>query len=166
MARLTFIFLLLVTSGLVLAQDDERTQTIGDFVFDLQNDIWQHTVLPDEYEIEEKNACVYKDERWQQWFNEGDDTLRAILELQNVVFQSVSSADNQTYIFCVLDDDDKVECAVEHGRAYIVGDEDCGFLAAWLTPKNVILGTTGVIGAAIIIDNVGDDDEASPVRKK
>lgn len=161
----TRLLILLLCASPLLAQ---QTVTVDDMQFTMIEDVWVHDALPDEYDVEERFSAVHEDEKWRAWLESGNDRLRAVLELgPNVAFIMVSAEDDAPHVFTVWENDDRLDCAVNHDRPYVMGDVRCPKIGWWWT---VGLPVTAGVAAVVIIEDQGGGssggDVASKVRKQ
>ena len=153
---------ILLTAGLF--GFSQETATVDDMHFTMVEDVWVHDALPDEYDVEERFSAVHNDEKWQSWYESGNDRLRAVLDLGvNIAFMMVSAEDNQQHVFTVWENDKRFDCAVDNDQPYVMGNVRCPKVGWWVKAG---IPAGAVIVGAIIVDDNSVSDEASPIRKQ
>ncbi len=147
----------------------QETATVDDMQFTKIEDVWVHDALPDEYDVEERFSAVTGDEKWKAWYESGNDKLRAVLDLgPNVAFIMTSAEDGELHIFSAWENEKRLDCAVDHDKAYVMGNVNCPKVGWWVK-AGIPIGA--IITGAIIVNDEGGGtttagDEASPIRPK
>jgi len=147
-----FILVLPITLGETTEKikyvDGQEITIIDGHKFTLIDGVWIHDDLGLEYVLEKEYASAYKENVWETWYEEGNPTLKKILELGDRIHFRFNGTDGIEHNFSVFPDKE----------ALIVYFRENGKLLAALIGGGVVVG-------AIIIDNNGDDTEASPTKR-
>lgn len=139
-------------------QEEGDSRNIDGQSFVLQDDVWMHEALGEDYELSPNFTTIYRDSKWNRWYQEGSPTLQKILDLgPNVIFKFLGR-DGEFHVYAVFADEEKL-------RAYLPQEEKVRTVLGISPVTAVIVGSAVVVGA-VIIDTTGDDDEASPSRPK
>lgn len=132
----------------------EDEKIIDDQKFDYTDGLWLHEALPPNYELKEDFVTTYKSDLWNQWYDNGDDTLREILDLgKNIIF-IYRGSDNKDHVYAVYACDGLVPFILP------VTHVGLGILA-----KSGIIVGTAVVAGVIIIENNNDDGDDSPTKR-
>lgn len=135
-------------------QNGEEEKIIDNQVFDYTDGLWLHEALPPNYELFEEYVTTHKSDLWQEWYDNGDDTLRKILDLgKNVIFV-YRGEDNQEHVYAVYACD---------GLIPFIPPVPPVYLSKYA--KTAIIVGTAVVAGVIIIENNNDDDDDSPTKR-
>lgn len=135
-------------------QNEGNEKDVDGQKFNYQDGLWLHKALPANYELKEDFVTTYKSDLWQQWYDNGDETLRDILGLgKNVIFK-YKGADDQEHVYAVYACDGMIPFILP------VASTGISTLA-----KSAIIVGTAVVAGVIIIENNNDDDDDSPTKR-
>ena len=168
-------WILLITTMTVWAQREGDKKDIDGQIFQYQKDVWIHEALGDNFDPSEEYTAVYRDARWNKWYQEGSTTLKKILDLgPNVVFKFRDRA-GANNVYWVLESQDKVEKLLAGGAAAIIpGVSLAGGGSGAGAGSGGGLGSTGlavgigaaVVAGAVIVENNDDDDDDGTITRK
>lgn len=136
-------------------QDIEEEKIIDDQKFDYTDGFWLHEALPEEYDLVEDYVTTHKSDLWQKWYDNGDETLRDILDLgKNIIF-IYTGADQQEHVYAVYACDGLVPFLLPIHSGVILGT----------VAKTAIIVGTAVVAGVIIVENNNDNGTDSPTKR-
>jgi len=105
---------LLLVALSAFGQSSGETREVDGLTFQFRNNIWVHTDLDEGYEVTEAYSTVHKNRLWQDWYDQGSETLRKILDLgENVIF-NFQGADGNDHVYAVFVCEEFREVAIQH----------------------------------------------------
>ena len=150
--RTPLLILSLLLSMGAFAQSEGDTKDIDGQIFKYQNARWVHGALGSSYSTTAAFSAVYKDKTWKKWYDNGDPTLKKIMDLGPEVDFKYKGDDAAFHTYSVTKA--KAAAAASGGRK-ILG----------MTPKTAALVGGAVIAGVILIDeNNGNGDKSGNKR--
>ena len=115
MKKLVMLALIALVPMALFAQSSGDKKDIDGQKFTYDGKQWVHEALGSNVSTSKAYSAVYRDKTWQKWYNEGDPTLKKILDLgPNVVFKYKGS-DGQYHTYGVFSSKAALKAAVGGG---------------------------------------------------
>lgn len=166
----------------LLAQQEGDRKDIDGQTFEFQKGIWVHKALGNNFDPTEEYTAVFRDSKWQKWYQEGSPGLKKILDLgRNVVF-TFNDRSGVPHVYWVLESKDKVQKLLAGGAAALLpglaaagagggagaagaGGAAGGAGGGALGAVGIGIGVGAVVVGGIVVANNDDDDESRSKRK-
>ncbi len=173
--HLCFLILLLLAAPTALfAHSPGDMKSIDGLEFTYKNGRWVQSSIDNTSTFTRSYSTVYKDKKWAKWYQEGDSTLKKILDLGPDVTFRYKGADGKWHVYGSFKNkkflmDAVGSKAASFGAGGAAGSAASGAAASGSTILGMSTTTAAVIGGAVvaggvIIENNDDDEEMSPFR--
>ncbi len=141
------------------AQESGEKRVIDGQRFTYDGKVWTHDILEKDERTTQTFSAVRGDYKWEQWYREGDDTARKIMDLRpNAVFKYMGE-DGRYHIYGVFTDRPAFVAAVGAAPA------KAKYTVLGMSPATAAIVGGAAIATVVILGDDGAQDEVSPTRR-